>query len=86
MGAGTSFYGGFSPFYIHSRSSLTDACDAFTALGIPDYFDVIKHPMDFSTIQHKLQTGEIQTRADFFQLVRLVFDNALLYNQPGDPV
>ena len=42
--------------------------------------------MDFSTIQHKLQTGEIQTRADFFQLVRLVFDNALLYNQPGDPV
>lgn len=42
--------------------------------------------MDFSTIQLKLQNGEIQSRADFFQLVRLVFDNALRYNQPGDPV
>ena len=56
------------------------------ALGIPDYFDVIKHPMDFSTIQHKLQSGELQTREEFLRLVRLVFDNALLYNQPGDPV
>lgn len=44
VGAGTSFYGGFSPFYIHSRSSLTDACDAFTALGIPDKLGVLPMP------------------------------------------
>lgn len=44
VGAGTSFYGGFSPFYIHSRSSLTDACAAFTELGIPDDVGVLPMP------------------------------------------
>lgn len=31
-GASTNYYGGFSPFYIHSRSSLTDAYAAFSTL------------------------------------------------------
>lgn len=44
VGAGTSFYGGFSPFYIHSRSSLTDAFEAFTELGIPDKVGVLPMP------------------------------------------
>lgn len=55
-------------------------------LKIPDYFDVIKHPMDLGTIQRKLDTGEIQSKSKFIELVRLVFDNALLYNKPYDPV
>ncbi len=28
------------------------------ALGIPDYFDIIKHPIDLSHIQQKLDDGE----------------------------
>ena len=44
VGAGTSFYRGFSPFYIHSRSSLTDAYAAFTELGIPDKVGVLPMP------------------------------------------
>lgn len=82
----------FSLSFLPSFIQNHDDADAFLepvdpdALGIPDYFDVIKHPMDLSTIHKKLQSGEIQTREEFFQLLRLVFDNALLYNQPGDPV
>lgn len=43
-GASVSFYGGFSPFYIHSRSSLTDAYKAFQALGKPDDVGVLPMP------------------------------------------
>ena len=55
-------------------------------LNIPDYFDIIKHPMDLGTIQRKLQSGEIQSKAEFIDIVRTEFDNALLYNKPYDPV
>jgi len=44
MGASTNFYGGFSPFYIHSRSSLTDACQAFQKLGKPNDVGVLPMP------------------------------------------
>jgi len=27
------------------------------ALGIPDYFDIIKKPMDMASIKRKLETG-----------------------------
>ena len=56
------------------------------ALHIPDYFDIIKNPMDFGTIQKRLLGGTIQTEAEYLSLVRLVFDNAILYNKPTDDV
>lgn len=56
------------------------------AQGIPDYFSVIKHPMDLGTIRVKLQSNSIPSLESFVQLVRLVFHNAVLYNKPGDPV
>lgn len=73
------------------------------ALGIPDYFDIIARPMDFSTIQARflcyrwstsilmqhiqrmMRDGKISV-AEFGDLVRLVFHNACLYNQPGSAV
>jgi hypothetical protein len=55
-------------------------------LGIPDYFIVIKHPMDLSTIQQRLgkhqYTSPEQVRSD----IDLMFDNALTYNQPGSDI
>ena len=56
------------------------------AQGIPDYFSVIKHPMDLGTIRTKLQSNSIPSLESFVQLVHLVFHNAVLYNKPGDPV
>jgi hypothetical protein len=34
-------------------------------LGIPDYFDVIKHPMDLGTVKAQLSSGEIDTPEKF---------------------
>ncbi|KDR75180.1 hypothetical protein GALMADRAFT_69959 [Galerina marginata CBS 339.88] len=47
---------------------------------VPDYFDIVKHPMDFSTIQHKISTGQYKTFDAFVDDVQLVFDNCRLYN------
>eukprot|EP01118_Nematostelium_gracile_P016166 TRINITY_DN6634_c0_g1_i2.p1 TRINITY_DN6634_c0_g1~~TRINITY_DN6634_c0_g1_i2.p1 ORF type:complete len:218 (-),score=45.43 TRINITY_DN6634_c0_g1_i2:19-672(-) len=56
------------------------------ALNIPDYFDVIKNPMDFSTIQNKMEAGMYSNIEEFAEDARLTFENALLYNQPKSEI
>ena len=61
-------------------------------LGIPDYFDVVKEPMDLGTVQARLGRGNAHyfndhyTQADLRRDVLLCFDNAILYNDEGSPV
>ncbi|KAL4128268.1 hypothetical protein PRIC2_007260 [Phytophthora ramorum] len=50
------------------------------ALGIPDYFHVIKEPMDLGTVRNNLEIGFYESPTDFADHVRLVFRNAMLYN------
>ena len=56
------------------------------ALQLPDYFDVIKHPMDLMTVKSKLTGGQYASIAAWRDEVLLVFDNAMLYNPPGNAV
>ncbi|ODN03688.1 CREB-binding protein, partial [Orchesella cincta] len=51
------------------------------ALGIPDYFDIIKKPMDLSTIRKKLEGGSYSDPWEYVDDVWLMFDNAWLYNR-----
>jgi hypothetical protein len=53
-------------------------------LGIPDYFEVITHPMDFSTIKKNLDTEQYHTFTEFIADVNLVFRNARTYNPSGN--
>eukprot|EP01111_Echinosteliopsis_oligospora_P017316 TRINITY_DN7457_c0_g2_i4.p1 TRINITY_DN7457_c0_g2~~TRINITY_DN7457_c0_g2_i4.p1 ORF type:complete len:659 (+),score=190.63 TRINITY_DN7457_c0_g2_i4:163-2139(+) len=55
-------------------------------LNIPDYFDIIKHPMDLGTIKSKLNSGAYENIKEFGEDVRLVFANTRTYNQPGSDV
>lgn len=55
-------------------------------LGIPDYHDIIKHPMDLSTIKNKLDTGQYPDPWSFVDDVWLMFDNAWLYNKKSSRV
>ncbi|XP_057464865.1 LOW QUALITY PROTEIN: transcription factor GTE8 [Actinidia eriantha] len=55
-------------------------------LNIPDYFSVIKHPMDLGTIKKKIASGEYATPLDFLADVRLTFSNAMTYNPRGNDV
>lgn len=49
-------------------------------LGIPDYFDVVKHPMDLCLVKRKLENGEYNDLATFAHETKLIFENAILYN------
>jgi hypothetical protein len=49
-------------------------------LGINDYFDIIKNPMDFGTIDKKLKHHEYLNMQSFLSDVELVFENCLNYN------
>lgn len=57
-----------------------------TNLGIPDYFDIVKKPMDLSTIKRKLDTGMYQDPWEYVDDVWLMFDNAWLYNRKTSKV
>ena len=52
-----------------------------TALQIPDYFDIIKNPMDMSQIKTKLDNGEYKDPWEFVDDVWLMFENAWTYNR-----
>ena len=52
-----------------------------TALGIPDYFDIIKKPMDMSQIKKKLDIGGYTDPWQFVGDVYLMFENAWTYNR-----
>ncbi|KAK7282013.1 hypothetical protein RIF29_10477 [Crotalaria pallida] len=55
-------------------------------LNIPDYFTVIKHPMDLGTVKSRITSGEYSNPMDFAADVRLTFSNAMTYNPPGNDV
>jgi len=58
------------------------SCD----LEAPGYTDVIRRPMDFSTIQSKLSSGQYDTADDVFADIRLIFTNcSVYYAQPTSP-
>ena len=55
-------------------------------LGIPDYFTVIKKPMDFSTIKRKLNSLIYTNFKEFVEDIELTFKNCYLYNGERTPV
>ncbi|CAA7038724.1 unnamed protein product [Microthlaspi erraticum] len=54
--------------------------------NIPDYFTIIKHPMDFGTVKSKLTSGTYSSPSEFSADVRLTFSNAMTYNPRGNDV
>lgn len=56
------------------------------ALGIPDYFEIIKNPMDMSTIKTKLDNGDYKDPWQFVDDVWLMFENAWTYNRKTSKV
>ncbi|KAG4301879.1 hypothetical protein PCK1_001855 [Pneumocystis canis] len=55
------------------------------ALNIPDYYKIVKHPMDMSTIQGKL--NNVYSTADEFESdIRQMFRNCYKFNPVGTPV
>lgn len=53
---------------------------------VPDYYDIIKNPMDISVIQRKLNSGEYETRVEFHKDLDLMLENCFAYNEEGSDV
>lgn len=56
------------------------------ALGLHDYHQIIKRPMDLGTVKSNLSKNLYSNPLDFASDVRLVFENAMLYNPRTDEV
>ncbi len=50
------------------------------------YTDVIKEPMDVSTVERKLKTGMYTSTGNFVADVRKIWNNAWTFNQPGSSI
>ncbi|CAG9316071.1 unnamed protein product [Blepharisma stoltei] len=55
-------------------------------LNLPDYFDVVKNPMDFGTIKKKLNNNVYTSGEEFIKDLELVFYNCRLFNPPESDV
>lgn len=55
-------------------------------LNIPDYFTIIRNPMDLGTIRKELVSGKIVDITEFSAKVRLTFKNAKTYNPPTNRI
>lgn len=56
------------------------------ALELHDYHEIIKHPMDLSTVKKKMDSREYQDAQTFAADVRLMFSNCYKYNPPDHEV
>jgi len=52
----------------------------------PDYYTLIKKPIDMAKINSKLYGDQYATLDDFMSDFQLMFDNACRYNEPDSQV
>ncbi|XP_011296450.2 homeotic protein female sterile isoform X2 [Musca domestica] len=55
-------------------------------LGLHDYHDIIKKPMDLGTVKGKMDNREYKSAPEFAADVRLIFTNCYKYNPPDHDV
>lgn len=52
-------------------------------MGLIDYPDLVKHPMDLSAVNRKLREEKYRTVEEVLDDLQLIWDNCKLYNQQG---
>nr|XP_037274158.1 LOW QUALITY PROTEIN: bromodomain adjacent to zinc finger domain protein 1A-like [Rhipicephalus microplus] len=66
---------------VHDQNSWPFHC-AVSRRDVPDYYDVIRRPMDLGKIRGKLSGMEYRTTKDFVADIYLIFQNCSVYNRP----
>jgi hypothetical protein len=56
------------------------------ALGIPEYYTIIKKPMDLSTVRKLLSGNKYSRLSQFVADVRLIWKNCITFNNPNSEV
>ena len=58
----------------------------FKSLGLLDYLQIIKTPMDLSTIRKKIKQEKYSTIEEVIEDIVLIWDNCRAYNQSGSVI
>ncbi|NXG69575.1 BRDT protein, partial [Baryphthengus martii] len=56
------------------------------ALNLPDYYSIIKKPMDLSTIKKRLEHHYYTKATECIEDFKTMFLNCYIYNKPGDDI
>ena len=56
------------------------------ALNLPNYFDIVKQPIDLDTIKKKLDRGAYTSESEFVDDMKLIFHNCYIFNPPDSDV
>ena len=55
-------------------------------LGLLDYLDIVKHPMDLGTVKTRIENEKYSSLDDIAFDIQLVWRNCMLYNRDGSEV
>lgn len=55
-------------------------------LNLPDYYTIIKHPMDLGTIKKRLENNYYWKAMECIEDFNTMFTNCYMYNRPGDDI
>ncbi|KAH8418398.1 hypothetical protein KR222_008470 [Zaprionus bogoriensis] len=72
----------FSKRYKHLAWIFYDPIEP-EVLGLTDYHQIVKEPMDLTTVKYRLGSNFYTHAVDFARDIRLIFYNAYLYTNPG---
>lgn len=76
----------------HVTAKLKEVQDSWpfhapvSAKVVPDYYNIVKNPMDLQTIRENIKKGIYHTRDDFLEHVASIMNNCVLYNGPHHPL
>lgn len=68
----------------HTHANLFH--QAIKEVDAPDYYSLIKQPIDLKVIKQRIKDGQIASSLELRWALSLMFANALMYNQPGTEV
>lgn len=87
---GTKFYKSCSSLLEklmkHKHGWVFNAPVDVKGLGLHDYYNIIKHPMDLGSVKSRLNKNWYKSPKEFAEDVRLTFSNAMTYNPKGQDV
>ena len=53
---------------------------------MPEYYEIIKNPMDLTTIKKLVNNKEIITLSDLFKYINIIWYNCMEYNSEGSDI
>ena len=72
--------------YVRPESSAFRQPVDWKGLGLLDYPQIIKKPMDLGSIKQNLENNKYESKEQVAADVRLVWTNCMLYNSDGSEV